>query len=210
MKRNNFTLIELLVVVAMIGILCSILLPSLGKARDKGKMIVCLNNLKSIGVTNVMYLGDYNDTFYSQWDTYDGLDYYEDDSLDLTRFGNYQVHYDYYYLNAKKAFQCPSSTLDTEAKKFAYNYGMSTFLHGKKSVIIDHPEQVLFTVDTNFEWLQQNQPQRVDVRHGKNLNHLWLDGHVTSKNYMSFYNNLQWVYYDRTQMSWTGGFTLNF
>ncbi|MCM8532742.1 MAG: prepilin-type N-terminal cleavage/methylation domain-containing protein [Lentisphaeraceae bacterium] len=210
MNKRGFTLIELLVVVAIIGILSSILLPSLSRAREKGKMVVCINNMKTIGVTTVMYLGDYKETFYSQWDTYDALDYYEDNSLNVTLFGNYQVPYDYYYLNSKKAFQCPSFTYDSEAEEFAYSYGQSTFLHGKKFPTIEHPDQVLFTVDTNFEWLQENQSQRVDVRHGKNLNHLWLDGHATSRKYTAFYNNLQWVYYDRSQTSWPGEFTLNF
>lgn len=45
-KKSNFTLIELLVVMAIIGILTSILLPSLNKAREKGKRAFCKNNLK--------------------------------------------------------------------------------------------------------------------------------------------------------------------
>ncbi|WDE98882.1 DUF1559 domain-containing protein [Lentisphaera profundi] len=50
-----FTLIELLIVVAIIGILASLLLPVLGKARKKAKQTVCKSQLKQIHLAMTMY-----------------------------------------------------------------------------------------------------------------------------------------------------------
>lgn len=50
-----FTLIELLVVVAIIGLLVSILMPSLAKARELARSAVCKSNLHSIGAGLVLY-----------------------------------------------------------------------------------------------------------------------------------------------------------
>lgn len=46
--KKNFTLIELLVVVAVMGILVSMLLPAIGKAREASYNAVCKSNLKQL------------------------------------------------------------------------------------------------------------------------------------------------------------------
>lgn len=56
--RRAFTLIELLVVVALIGLLMSILLPSLQGAREQAKRAYCLANLRSIIQASIAYAGD--------------------------------------------------------------------------------------------------------------------------------------------------------
>src|ERR671932_810669 len=60
-QRRGFTLIELLVVIAIIAILAAILYPVFAQAREKGRQISCLSNLKQIGTGLTMYVQDWDE-----------------------------------------------------------------------------------------------------------------------------------------------------
>lgn len=64
--RAGFTLVELLVVMAIIGILASLILPSMETALDAARKITCMNNLKQTGFATVQYVDDHGDTLPNQ------------------------------------------------------------------------------------------------------------------------------------------------
>jgi prepilin-type N-terminal cleavage/methylation domain-containing protein len=65
-SRSAFTLIELLVVIAIIAILAAILFPVFAQARDKARQTACLSNAKQIGTAIMMYVQDYDETYFYQ------------------------------------------------------------------------------------------------------------------------------------------------
>ena len=61
--KKTFTLIELLVVIAIIAILAGMLLPALGKARERAKGVKCTSNMKSCLTAMIIYSNDYHESY---------------------------------------------------------------------------------------------------------------------------------------------------
>lgn len=63
---SGFTLIELLVVIAIIGLLVSMLMPAVQRAREAARRSACLNNIRQLGIAAHNYL-DAHRVFPSGW-----------------------------------------------------------------------------------------------------------------------------------------------
>ena len=114
--KQKFTLIELLVVVAIIGILASLLLPSLGKARKNAKKASCINNMKQLGIINYLYSDDNNDYFPAR--DYDNHISYDDflagyDTRESLTTAEMQAT----SAPGAEMYECPSSIFTVENKR---------------------------------------------------------------------------------------------
>ena len=67
LSQRAFTLIELLVVIAIIAILAALLLPALAQAKERARVIQCLNNMKELTVGWTLYTGDNNERLALNW-----------------------------------------------------------------------------------------------------------------------------------------------
>lgn len=106
-KNQGFTLVELLVVIAIIAILAGIILPVLSRARESARRVICLNNLKQIGMAIGMRIMD-GGTFYS--DAYYG-NIIRDSSGEYVGLGRFHSH-----LKSIEMFGCPSSNYASPEK----------------------------------------------------------------------------------------------
>ena len=59
-SRSGFTLIELLVVIAIVAVLASLLLPALSRAKTKSRSVVCISQLRQLGIGTRLYTDEHN------------------------------------------------------------------------------------------------------------------------------------------------------
>jgi general secretion pathway protein G len=113
-RRAAFTLIELLTVIGIIAILAAILFPVFAAARGKAREIVCVSNLRQIGLAIRMYAQDYDEIY--PW-AVDPTDKYT--PVIWSMYPEFQAQIPFMpfmhevlqpYIRSQEIFRCPSDT----------------------------------------------------------------------------------------------------
>lgn len=201
-NKYSFTLIELMVVIAIIGILASLLFPTLGRARKTARDMACVNHLQQIGVAASQYTHD-NDRIQlirnAKGQTYAGWQTLLKDYMGISSS-------DYQDYQGQGVYKCPANILTYSNKwengglayspQFGGSVTPTQYFEVKTAAILDPSNRVMagdgYGGNDGRPWIDnqlffpsnrgyENYPQFMGTLHKNGINALWADGHVQRK-----------------------------
>ena len=177
--KAKFTLIELLVVIAIIGILASMLLPSLQKARNQSMAAVCINNLHQQGAGFSMFHDD-NSMFQATK--------FQNGTGDHPHEPNNGIDNIVEYVAIDSLF-CPLGSFSSDDYLNPWHSEYVYAAHPEHSARKDLEGLDVVVIDTDMRITQSdsNSTYRTYTNIMDHNHVLWLDGHVKKVNYHNLY-----------------------
>jgi prepilin-type N-terminal cleavage/methylation domain-containing protein/prepilin-type processing-associated H-X9-DG protein len=188
MRRKGFTLIELLVVVAIIAVLVAILLPALHHARFQSRTLICLTNMRQVGLGLNLYLDEHGGRCFDN-----GYTWLVPPNIYFTQF-HLKIEP---YLVSRTVFSCPEvlivQKVASSQKGYCTDY-MSSLVCGKVWSNCPEPSQTVAVYEGDIKAWDRYEAGWSGVVsgftggiHGTLIsNFLALDGHVET---LEFYNS---------------------
>ncbi len=192
MRKIKFTLIELLVVIAIIAILAALLLPALTNAREKGRKIYCVNNLKQLGVGMIQYTGDNHNMLPDN--TLEDLPALRCWDMRIASYVGYKLD------EGPPIFRCPSGIPSNKNENNSRSYAMNSsgYTSGNDRYMPYNKDAVVMMLieswqrDIHLDWstngasnngstiTNSNYDGKIPYRHHRSVNFVRQDGAVQS------------------------------
>lgn len=164
-SRRGFTLVELLVVISIIAMLMSITLPSLNRARELGKRVVCLSNMRQLTFSWHLYAMDNDDRLCSpdtDWNDTPSSSYWVADgpAIPSNNIGGTAAAIKagvlWSYANSPDVYKCKSDTSD-----LLRSYSLSNAMGGRSrdginpehSLTLSSDKAVFVDAGTKLPWI---------------------------------------------------------
>lgn len=209
--RVAFTLIELLVVVAIIAVLIAILLPALTSARENARGVVCMSNLRQMGMVFSYYLNDFNNklpvgvlldpatgTYPATW--YSSIDYLvhwdqqgrhiefcPSDASTANKDSKISYRANYWYFrhcNGLPGFFYSHGTIADPERKIGFVESLSHLWYVVPNVVPSSTPTDIYVIDPVYG---------VQRWHNGGANYLWMDWHVTHERMIPLPTKGHWI-----------------
>ncbi|MDD2710047.1 MAG: prepilin-type N-terminal cleavage/methylation domain-containing protein [Verrucomicrobiae bacterium] len=186
-KNAGFTLVELLTVIVLVSLLAALFSPAFRTARNKGRQIGCMNNLKQMGLATILYCQESGGDVFPAYGG--GVEYSWFFNNGFLKNLGIKDSTDLSSRKTRHILVCPSQNPPNYSIIYYYSYGMGAYRYWSDSSsawvgycpkLLEHsnPGKYILYVDAITYYLSGSSYASIDARHDNGVNACYVDGHV--------------------------------